>query len=85
MKRIQDDGMEHTAGPDPVRDAKRGDEAAFNSLLRPLLKAAYRLAAGMLQDRQLGEDAYRGSARAPSVDSRLLESPGPSSKFSLLW
>jgi len=54
--------MEHAADPDLVRDAKRGDEAAFTSLLRPLLEPAYRLAAGMLQDRQLAEDAVQEAA-----------------------
>ena len=53
--------MEH-ADPDLVRDAKRGDEAAFTSLLRPLLEPAYRLATGMLQDRQLAEDAVQEAA-----------------------
>ncbi|HKV31353.1 MAG TPA: RNA polymerase sigma factor [Candidatus Dormibacteraeota bacterium] len=62
MKRIQDDGMEQAADPDLVRDAKRGDEAAFTSLLRPLLEPSYRLAAGMLQDRQLAEDAVQEAA-----------------------
>lgn len=62
MKRIQDDGMEHAADPDLVRDAKRGDEAAFTALLRPLLEPAFRLAAGMLQDRQLAEDAVQEAA-----------------------
>jgi len=54
--------MEHAADPDMVRDARRGDEAAFSSLLRPLLEPAYRLAAGMLQDRQLAEDAVQEAA-----------------------
>src|SRR4030088_912220 len=54
--------MEHAADPDLVRDAKRGDEAAVTSLLRPLLEPAYRLAAGMLQDRQLAEDAVQEAA-----------------------
>src|SRR5216683_1912348 len=54
--------MEDAADPDMVRDAKRGDEAAFTSLLRPLLEPAYRLAAGMLQDRQLAEDAVQEAA-----------------------
>ena len=54
--------MEHAADPDLVRDAKRGDEAAFTSLLRPLLEPAYRLAAGMLQDRPLAEDAVQEAA-----------------------
>jgi RNA polymerase sigma-70 factor (ECF subfamily) len=62
MERIQDDGMEHAADPNLVRDAKRGDETAFTSLLRPLLEPAYRLAAGMLQDRQLAEDAVQEAA-----------------------
>ena len=54
--------MEHAADPDLVRAAKRGDEAAFTALLRPLLEPAYRLAAGMLQDRQLAEDAVQEAA-----------------------
>jgi RNA polymerase sigma-70 factor (ECF subfamily) len=54
--------MEHAADPDLVRGAKRGDEAAFTALLRPLLEPAYRLAAGMLQDRQLAEDAVQEAA-----------------------
>ena len=54
--------MEHAADTDLVRDARRGDEAAFTSLLRPLLEPAYRLAAGMLQDRQLAEDAVQEAA-----------------------
>jgi RNA polymerase sigma-70 factor (ECF subfamily) len=54
--------MEHAADPDLVRDAKRGDDAAFTALLRPLLEPAYRLAAGMLQDRQLAEDAVQEAA-----------------------
>ena len=54
--------MEHAADPNLVRAAKGGDEAAFTSLLRPLLEPAYRLAAGMLQDRQLAEDAVQEAA-----------------------
>jgi RNA polymerase sigma factor (sigma-70 family) len=54
--------MEQAADPDLVRDARRGDEAAFTSLLRPLLESAYRMAAGMLQDRQLAEDAVQEAA-----------------------
>src|SRR5260370_24595279 len=54
--------MEYAADEDMVRDAKRGDEAAFTSLLRPLLEPAYRLAAGMLHDRQLAEDAVQEAA-----------------------
>src|SRR5260370_37781484 len=54
--------MERAADPDMARDGKRGDEAAFISLLRPLLEPAYRLAAAMLQDRQLAEDAVQEAA-----------------------
>lgn len=54
--------MEHAADADLVRGARSGDEAAFTSLLRPLLEPAYRLAAGMLQDRQLAEDAVQEAA-----------------------
>jgi RNA polymerase sigma-70 factor (ECF subfamily) len=54
--------MEHAADPSLVRAAKGGDEGAFTSLLRPLLEPAYRLAAGMLQDRQLAEDAVQEAA-----------------------
>ena len=54
--------MEHAADPDLVRDAKRGDEAAFTALLRPMLEPAYRLAVAILQDRQLAEDAVQEAA-----------------------
>jgi RNA polymerase sigma-70 factor (ECF subfamily) len=54
--------MEQAAEPGLVGDAKRGDEAAFESLLRPLLEPAFRLAIGMLQDRQLAEDAVQEAA-----------------------
>ena len=42
--------------------ARAGDEAAFEVLLRAALPAAYRLACGMLQDRQLAEDAVQEAA-----------------------
>src|SRR5947199_293609 len=54
--------MEHAAEPNLVRAARHGDPAAFASLLRPLLEPAYRLAVGMLQDRQLAEDAVQEAA-----------------------
>src|SRR5216683_2410911 len=60
--------MEHAADPDMVRDAKRGDEAVFTSLLRPLLEPAYRLAAAMLQGRQLAGDAVRGGSEGVAED-----------------
>lgn len=54
--------MEYAARSDLVRQAKRGDEAAFTALLRPALDPAYRLAVGLLQDRQLAEDAVQEAA-----------------------
>ena len=42
--------------------ARAGDEAAFEILLRAALPAAYRLACGMLQDRELAEDAVQEAA-----------------------
>jgi RNA polymerase sigma-70 factor (ECF subfamily) len=54
--------MHSAAGLELVRRAKEGDEAAFTSLLRPLLEPAYRLAFGMLQDRALAEDAVQEAA-----------------------
>jgi RNA polymerase sigma-70 factor (ECF subfamily) len=54
--------MEHAADPDVVQDARRGSEAAFTSMLQPLLEPAYRLAVGMLQDRSLAEDAVQEAA-----------------------
>lgn len=54
--------MEQAADPDLVREAKRGNQEAFTALLRPLLEPGYRLAAGMLQDRQLAEDAVQEAA-----------------------
>jgi RNA polymerase sigma-70 factor (ECF subfamily) len=54
--------MHSAAGLEHVRRAKEGDEAAFTSLLRPLLEPAYRLAFGMLQDRALAEDAVQEAA-----------------------
>ena len=54
--------MEHAAEPNLVRAARHGDPAAFASLLRPLLEPAHRLAVGMLQDRQLAEDAVQEAA-----------------------
>lgn len=54
--------MHSAAGLELVQRAKEGDEAAFTSLLRPLLEPAYRLAYGMLQDRALAEDAVQEAA-----------------------
>jgi RNA polymerase sigma-70 factor (ECF subfamily) len=52
-----------TAGePELVDRAREGDEAAFETLLRAVLPAGYRLACAMLQDRQLAEDAVQEAA-----------------------
>ena len=42
--------------------AKRGDDGAFEILLRPLLEPGYRLAGGMLQDHQAAQDAVQEAA-----------------------
>ncbi len=42
--------------------AKRGDAGAFEILLQPLLEPGYRLAGGMLQDHQAGQDAVQEAA-----------------------
>jgi RNA polymerase sigma-70 factor (ECF subfamily) len=54
--------MQPAADPELVRQARRGDENAFTTLLRPLLEPGFRLAVGMLQDRQLAEDAVQEAA-----------------------
>lgn len=42
--------------------AKRGDDEAFEILLKPLLEPGYRLAGGMLQDHQAAQDAVQEAA-----------------------
>ncbi len=59
--RLYGEGME-VPHNDLVREAKAGDEAAFESLLRPLIEPAHRLACGMLQDPQAAEDAVQEAA-----------------------
>ena len=54
--------MMRPADPDLVWKARRGDQEAFAALLEPLLTPAFRLAVGMLQDRQLAEDAVQEAA-----------------------
>ena len=54
--------MMRPADPDLVWKARRGDQQAFTTLLEPLLNPAFRLAVGMLQDRQLAEDAVQEAA-----------------------
>jgi RNA polymerase sigma-70 factor (ECF subfamily) len=48
--------------PDNVRRAKAGDEAAFETLLRPLIDPAYRFASVMLGDAHQAEDVVQEAA-----------------------
>ena len=45
-----------------IKAAKEGDDAAFERLLEPLYEPAYRMAAGLLQDHQAGQDAVQEAA-----------------------
>ena len=45
-----------------IAAAKQGDEAAFESLLEPLLEPAYRLACAMLHDHHSAQDVVQESA-----------------------
>ena len=46
----------------PVGSSRAADVAAFEELVPPLLDSAYRLACGMLQDRNAAEDAVQEAA-----------------------
>jgi RNA polymerase sigma factor (sigma-70 family) len=46
-------------GDDPVSRAKAGDRAAFDELVGPLVDQGFRLAFGMLHDREAAEDAVQ--------------------------
>lgn len=45
-----------------IAAAKQGDDAAFESLLEPLLEPAYRLACAMLHDHHAAQDVVQESA-----------------------
>lgn len=45
-----------------IQDAKDGDGIAFDALLGPLLDPAYRLALGILHDREAAQDAVQDAA-----------------------
>ena len=47
---------------DVLERARRGDEQAFESILRPVIQPAYRLALAMLGDREAAEDAVQEMA-----------------------
>ena len=54
--------MTSTAGADLIGRAKTGDRFAFDELVGPLIDQAFRLAYGMLHDRQAAEDAVQEAA-----------------------
>ena len=54
--------MSAEADADLVRRAKSGDRFAFDQLVGPLIDQAFRLAFGMLHDREAAEDAVQEAA-----------------------
>ncbi len=54
--------MSRTASAELVAQAKAGDRTAFDSLVGPLIDPAFRLAFGMLHDREAAEDAVQEAA-----------------------
>ncbi len=63
----------------PLQEAKAGDAAAYDSLLAPILDAAFRLATTNLRDRAEAEDAVQEAAL--KAWSRLHQFRGPESAF----
>src|SRR4030088_2725541 len=51
--------MAFKAGGNPVSRARAGDRSAFDELVGPLVDQAFRLAYGMLHDREAAEDAVQ--------------------------
>jgi RNA polymerase sigma factor (sigma-70 family) len=54
--------MTSTADADLVTRAKDGDRSAFDQLIGPLVDQGFRLAYGMLHDREAAEDAVQEAA-----------------------
>jgi RNA polymerase sigma-70 factor, ECF subfamily len=54
--------MTGTSDLDLVNSAQRGDRQAFDELVGPLIDQAFRLAFGMLHDREAAEDAVQEAA-----------------------
>jgi len=54
--------MTGTSAPDLVERAKNGDRSAFDQLIGPIVDQGFRLAYGMLHDRQAAEDAVQEAA-----------------------
>ena len=51
--------MHELVGLERVKEAKAGDETAFELLLEPLIEPSYRFACAMLHDSQAAEDAVQ--------------------------
>src|SRR4029077_462517 len=60
--RTSEDAMNFQADKDLVKRAKAGDRTAFDRLVGPLIDQAFRLAFGMLRDREAAEDAVQEAA-----------------------
>jgi RNA polymerase sigma-70 factor (ECF subfamily) len=54
--------MNETASSDLIERAKNGDRSAFDQLVGPLVDQGFRLAFGLLHDRQAAEDAVQEAA-----------------------
>ncbi len=54
--------MQPAPDPELVRNAKAGDDAAFETLLRPLIDPAYRFACVMLDDADAAQDVVQEAA-----------------------
>jgi RNA polymerase sigma-70 factor (ECF subfamily) len=54
--------MISAADADLVSRAKQGDRSAFDHLIGPLIEQGFRLAYGMLHDREAAEDAVQEAA-----------------------
>src|SRR5712692_6289873 len=54
--------MTSTAAADLITRAKKGDRSAFDQLIGPLVDQGFRLAYGMLHDREAAEDAVQEAA-----------------------
>lgn len=65
------------AHPDLLHRARAGEEIALDALFGPLIEPAFRLAFGLLHDRQLAEDAVQEAAlRAWHKLSQLRDGAG---------
>ena len=65
------------AHPDLLHRARAGDEMALDALFGPLIEPAFRIAFGLLHDRQLAEDAVQEAAlRAWHKLSQLRDGAG---------